>query len=248
MEDNLVRLLQGSIDERGVAALARELGHGEGEVGSALSIVIPTFVSGLAHKAMTRGGAAEIMSALRNADERWLDDVPGSLSADRNRLSDEGSSILNLIFGRKLSSVLASVGSSTGLGKGGAGSLMRLHAPIALATVARHYRGRVEGVEGGRVQGVQALGPMDGDDADGVLVVDAQAGVGHGMGNGRAIGAGIGSGAGTCHAPPGHREASVAVKPPGRYPSASCRGRLDRPVSFLGPHAGRIVPLWRVTE
>lgn len=145
MEDNLVRLLQGSIDERGVAALARELGHGEGEVGSALSIVIPTFVSGLAHKAMTRGGAAEIMSALRNADERWLDDVPGSLAADRNRLSDEGSSILNLIFGRKLSSVLASVGSSTGLGKGGAGSLMRLHAPIALATVARHYRGRVEG-------------------------------------------------------------------------------------------------------
>ena len=145
MEDNLVRLLQGSIDEHGVSALARQLGHGEGEIGSALSIVIPTFVSGLAHKALSRGGATEVRSALNAADERILADVPAAIDEQRVPMMDEGSSILNMIFGDKLSGVQASLGSSTGLGKGGAASLMRMHAPIAMATVARHYRGRIHG-------------------------------------------------------------------------------------------------------
>src|SRR5690606_447695 len=86
MEDNLVRLLQGSIDEYGVSALARQLGHGDGEIGSALSIVIPTFVSGLAHKALSRGGATEIRSALDSADERLLTDVPATIEEERTRL------------------------------------------------------------------------------------------------------------------------------------------------------------------
>jgi hypothetical protein len=143
MEDNLVRLLQGSIDEHGVSALARQLGHEEGEIGSALSIVIPTFVSGLAHKALSRGGAAEVMSALDAADERILEDVPAAVESQRARLMDEGSAILNSVFGDKVASVQSSVGSASGLGRGGAASLMRMHAPIAMATVARHYRGRV---------------------------------------------------------------------------------------------------------
>jgi hypothetical protein len=143
MEENLVRLLQGSIDEHGVSALARQLGHEEGEIGSALSIVIPTFVSGLAHKALSRGGAAEVMSALDAADERLLEDVPAAVESQRSRLMDEGSAILNSVFGEKIASVQSSVGSASGLGRGGAASLMRMHAPIAMATVARHYRGRV---------------------------------------------------------------------------------------------------------
>jgi hypothetical protein len=145
MEDNLVRLLQGSIDAVGVSALARQLGHGEGEIGSALSIVIPTFVSGLAHRAASPGGAAQIRSALDSSDQRLLDDVPGAIEHERVRLMDDGSSILNTVYGDKLGSVQASVGSATGLGKGAAASLMRLHAPIALAAIARHYRGRIHG-------------------------------------------------------------------------------------------------------
>jgi hypothetical protein len=143
MEDNLVRLLQGSIDATGVSALARQLGHGEGEIGSALSVVIPTFVSGLAHRATSPGGAAEIMSELDASDERILEDVPAAITHERTRLMDEGSAILNAVFGDKLGGVQSNIGSATGLGKGGAASLMRLHAPIAIATVARHYRGRI---------------------------------------------------------------------------------------------------------
>src|SRR5690606_10199230 len=83
------------------------------------------------------GGATEIRSALDSADERLLTDVPATIEEERTRLMDEGSAILNTVFGDKLAGVQASIGSSTGLRKGGAASLLRMHAPTALAAGAR---------------------------------------------------------------------------------------------------------------
>src|SRR5690606_34431958 len=119
----------------------------------------------------------------------------------------------------------------------GAGSGEHHHAHRRI--VGRGVGGGVKGVQGGRVERVQPLGTVHRDDPDGVMVGNAQAGVVHAE---SAAGGVDEPAAGTCRARPGHREASVAVKPPGRYPSASCRGRLDRPVSCLGRSSGRSNP------
>jgi outer membrane protein OmpA-like peptidoglycan-associated protein len=140
-------MVQGHLGEASVSKIASLLGQSSGTTHSAINKALPVLAGGLIQKGSTREGAEEISRHLDHVDDRILDDVPGFYSANTTEVMRSGTGMLSGVFGGGLTGALGSLAPATGLGEAGTGTLMKLLAPITLATLARHKRR--EGLDAG---------------------------------------------------------------------------------------------------
>jgi outer membrane protein OmpA-like peptidoglycan-associated protein len=186
MAGNLLEMVQGHLGEASVSKIASLLGQSSGTTHSAINKALPVLVGGLIQKGSTREGAEEISRHLDHVDDRILDDVPGFYSANTTEVMRSGTGMLSGVFGGGLTGALGSLAPATGLGEAGTGTLMKLLAPITLATLARHKRR----------EGLDAGGLMSFLNAQRPIVEKAlPAGISERLGWGRAAAAGAAGGA-----------------------------------------------------
>lgn len=118
-----------------VSRLAQQVGADETEVSAAVQQVLPALVGGLSANARQPEGAQSLASALGDHTDR----DPGDLDAVD---PDEGSKIVNHIFGDQREAVVNQLG---GLGGGASGGLIQkllpLLAPIVLSFLAKKLGG-----------------------------------------------------------------------------------------------------------
>ena len=142
MAEDLVDMLQTTLNRRFAADVAKHLGESEPITRSAVRAAVPALVTGLLRQASTPSGIAEL--ELRVSDPEidadltrniagWLDDPPKTAS-----LLSQGSALLSWLFGGRTGSVAEAVGAASGMAIASASTLLSLAAPAVLALLKRY--------------------------------------------------------------------------------------------------------------
>ncbi len=140
MSGNLLEMVQGHLGEASVSKIGSLLGQSSGTTHAAIGKALPVLLGGLVQKGSTREGSEEISRHLDHVDDRILDDVPGFLSSNTTEVMRSGTGMLSGIFGGNLGGTMSSLSPLSGLGEAGTGTLLKVLAPIVLATLARYRR------------------------------------------------------------------------------------------------------------
>lgn len=173
-----------------VAQLAKQVGADESEVSAAVQQVLPALVGGLSANARQPEGAAALSSALGDHGGRDLSDLA-------NVDTEDGSKIVQHIFGNQSETVVNQLG---GLGGGAGGGLIKkllpILAPIVLSFLAKKLSsgGGLGGAMGDILGGGAADAPAQAPaaPADQAQAPAGQGGVGDLLGDllGSAVGGG----------------------------------------------------------
>jgi OmpA-OmpF porin, OOP family len=165
MSINLVELAQGALSNPAVLSAASSfLGESESKTSSGMSAAIPAILGGLMSKAGQSGGG-ELISGLLGAQEpSLLDNVAGLFGGGEssNNALGLGGNILKMVMGDKLGGVVDLITSVSGLGKGSAGNLLSMAAPVVLGLLGKHGGGSVSGITnllGGQGDFLKAAAP-----------------------------------------------------------------------------------------
>lgn len=140
MSGNLLEMVQGHLGEASVSKIGSLLGQSSGTTHAAIGKALPVLLGGLVQKGSTREGSEEISRHLDHVDDRILDDVPGFLSSNTTEVMRSGTGMLSGIFGGNLGGTMGALSPLSGLGEAGTGTLLKVLAPIVLATLARYRR------------------------------------------------------------------------------------------------------------
>lgn len=122
--------------------IASSLGVNQGIAGKAISAIVPAILAGLAGKAATSGGAADLASALGKQDSSILGNL-GSLigGPGQQSFTDKGNSVLGSLLGGSSASALAgAAGKFAGLSNTQSSSLLGMLAPVVLGGLAQQQK------------------------------------------------------------------------------------------------------------
>ncbi len=112
--------------------LGKAVGVDKDKAELAVGASAPEIVGGLAAKAQDRGGVKAVNALIDDNDRSVLDDLGGFFA---NKKSDEGTAMLDQIFGADRSSLLEGLVNKTGLSEGIIGKVLPLLAPVVLSVV-----------------------------------------------------------------------------------------------------------------
>jgi OmpA-OmpF porin, OOP family len=139
--DLLSREFSGDITNR----IANTLGEDTSKTRTALSGIIPALVGGLASKASTKEGAADLLALLKqnHFDGSQMTDTASALAnpSGASRLTEMGSSLLSSILGTRAGAITDWVASLGGLRRSSASSLLGLATPLVLGQLGRLVSG-----------------------------------------------------------------------------------------------------------
>jgi len=146
MANNIVELVSQELSPNVIGHLATVIGEPPASTARAASIAAPVILAGIAQRASTEGGAAQLLNDIR-AGGYDREDARSPIDAledpsSRPQVAESGRSILLSTFGHRLENLLGTVAGPTGLKKGALGILMSLLAPIAMRTVGTQVRER----------------------------------------------------------------------------------------------------------
>lgn len=113
--------------------LGKAIGVDKDKAELAVGAAAPELVGGLADKASERGGVAAVNGVIDESDTSILDDLGGFFAGKK---SEEGSSLLDQIFGADRSELLEGLVSKTGLAERIVDKALPLLAPIVLSVVS----------------------------------------------------------------------------------------------------------------
>lgn len=122
--------------------IASSLGINQGLAGKAIAAIVPAILAGLAGKAATSSGAADLSSALGRQDTGMLGNLGNLIGgAEQQSFTDKGNSALGSLLGGSSKSALAdAVGKFTGLTGNQSTSLMGMLAPVVLGGLAQQQK------------------------------------------------------------------------------------------------------------
>lgn len=122
--------------------IAASLGVNQGIAGKAIAAIVPAILAGLAGKAATSGGAADLASALGRQDSSILGNLGGLIGGPgQQSFTDKGNSVLGSLLGGSSASTLASAaGKFAGLGGSQSSSLLGMLAPVVLGGLAQQQK------------------------------------------------------------------------------------------------------------
>lgn len=138
MPINLLQLIQSQLGSTVVGQLSGLLGESESATRGSLSAAVPALLGGLVKQGSTRSGATSLYSTLAEIDTSGLDDIVGNLgSGGFQQMRQQGSGLLEGLFGGGLARVTDILTGSSGLSRGGTSSLLSVLAPIVMGFVGR---------------------------------------------------------------------------------------------------------------
>ncbi len=137
MSFNLLDVVKGHFSSDIVSKAASFLGENESGVSKAMGGILPTVLSGLASKASTSEGAAEVASMAGDTHRSGLLGNIGSFFGGGDLLS-KGGDLIKGLFGGKLGGIVEAVAGFAGIKSGSISSLMSMAAPVALGALGKH--------------------------------------------------------------------------------------------------------------
>ena len=131
---DILDLLSGQLDRSAINELSKSTGADADKVQQALKIAMPTLIEALSKNASSTEGASSLAKALDNHKGVGVEDVAGFL---KNVNTQDGSKILEHIFGSDRKQVQSTISSRTGLQDNQVSGLLAQLAPLLLAMLGK---------------------------------------------------------------------------------------------------------------
>lgn len=152
MAINLMDVIGGYMGSSLMEQAAQFLGEDSSKAQSAVKSAIPSVLGGLMQKVSSGDGASAIFSLLNQSQNdgsvlNGLGDLFGNRSAMDNHLGI-GSTLLNTIFGNKLTGILDLVTKSSGMSGTSTSTLMKWIAPIVMGVLGKQVKSQGLGMSG----------------------------------------------------------------------------------------------------
>lgn len=143
MSVNLIDLVKSQLGNQAIGQIAGLLGESSDKTQNAISGALPALMGGLLQQASSSSGAGNLLNSLSGLDDGLLNNIGGMLGGNQSKgVMDMGSKLLGTVLGGgNLNSLVGAISGFSGLGKGAAGSLLGLLAPILMGTVKRQLMG-----------------------------------------------------------------------------------------------------------
>jgi hypothetical protein len=143
MAVNLIDMVKSQLGNQVVGQIAGLLGESSDKTQSAINGAIPALLGGLMNNASNSSGAGNLLNALNSVDDGMVGNFAGMLGGSQSKgVMDMGGRLLgNVLGGGGLNNMIGAVSGFSGLGKGAAGSLLGLLAPLLMGTVKRQLMG-----------------------------------------------------------------------------------------------------------
>jgi len=137
MAINLLEILSETLGGQIAKQASGFLGEPEGNTKSALGMILPALLGGLAKQGSTLDGAGNLLKTLggANIDSGLLGNLAG-LFSDKNKtdsLVALGTSLVGSLFGDKAGSIVSTIASLTGLKSSSSSNLLYLAAPLVFS-------------------------------------------------------------------------------------------------------------------
>jgi outer membrane protein OmpA-like peptidoglycan-associated protein len=138
MNDNLLALAQQALGGDFSKTASQFLGESQGSTQSALGLLLPVVLGGIAQKGATPQGATSLMSLINgaNVDPGLLGNIEGLFGgggAGANALTKAGGGLVSSLFGEKGGALANALASSSGIKSGSATNLLAVIVPMILA-------------------------------------------------------------------------------------------------------------------
>lgn len=145
MTINLLDLLKSQLGSSAINYLSSFLGESEGRTQSAVNSTLATLLSGFLSNGGTTSGAANLLSLFNSKQQSStsageLVSMLGSGESSIGSLVQLGKPILDTLFGSKLGGIIDLLGSSSGMQKNSASSLLSILAPIVTSVLGKQVR------------------------------------------------------------------------------------------------------------
>jgi hypothetical protein len=143
MAVNLIDLVKSQLGNQMVGQIAGLLGESSDKTQNAINGAVPALLGGLLNNASNSSGAGNLLNALNGVDDGLLNNLGGMLGGNQSKgVMDMGSKLLGSVLGGGgLSSLIGAISGFSGLGKGAAGSLLGLLAPLLMGNIKRQLMG-----------------------------------------------------------------------------------------------------------
>lgn len=143
MAVNLIDMVKSQLGNQVVGQIAGLLGESSDKTQSAINAGIPALLGGLMNNASNSSSAGNILNALNGLDDGMLGNFSGMLGGSQSKgVMDMGGKLLGSVLGGGgLNSLIGALSGFSGLGKGAAGSLLGLLAPLLMGTIKRQLMG-----------------------------------------------------------------------------------------------------------
>jgi hypothetical protein len=145
MSVNLIDLVKSQLGSQVMNQVSGLLGESPDKTQTAVNGAIPALLGGLLGSASSGNGANNMLSALNSVDDSMLGNVAGLLGGGGNQssgLMDMGGKLLgSLLGGGNVGGLTNAIAGFSGLGKGAAGSLLGLIAPLLMGVIKRQLTG-----------------------------------------------------------------------------------------------------------
>ncbi len=139
MAFNLIDTVKGYLTPDLISKASSYLGESESGVSKALSGIVPAALSGFISKATSGGsGASEVLSAAKDSHSSGMLDMLGNFAGDGGGFMNKGLSMLQGLFGDKVSSIISAISSFAGIKSSSASSLFSMAAPVASASIGKY--------------------------------------------------------------------------------------------------------------
>lgn len=140
---NLVDQVKTELPTALIDRMSSLIGAGEGATKSAVGAAVPALLQGLSNVAHTGNGAQRLASALGKFDADSVGDTANMLANNPGAVQEQGSGLLNSLFGGNIVSGLSNTLSRvTGLGAGAVQKLLGYLTPMVLGVIAGRFAGR----------------------------------------------------------------------------------------------------------
>ena len=166
---DLSELLSSPVGQSIVQSVAGQFGMNENEASGVVNMAVPALLAGMTRNVQSSDGAASLNRALESKhDGSLLDNLSGMLQGHTQELQQDGSGILNHVFGNNLAGVEQGISQKTGVSMNKIGPLLAILAPIVMAYLGKQKRqtntgaGGLGDLLGGLLGGGQQTGRSSG--------------------------------------------------------------------------------------
>lgn len=133
-----IQALLALLENQNLGSLVSGLGENEKTVRNGLEIALPAMLAALNKNTQSKEGAESLLGALnKKHDGSILDDIDGYL---RNPDLEDGSGILNHLFGKQTAKVADTVSNSSGLKSDSTIKMLQMIAPILMGALGKENR------------------------------------------------------------------------------------------------------------
>jgi hypothetical protein len=140
---NLIDTVKDQVcSEDNIDQLSALLGSDEGATKSAVGAAVPSLMSALSNLA-SGSGAQKLVSALRNFDAGSMDQLNAQMSAEPDKVLEQGTGLLNSLFGGStVQGIVNAVSKVCGMESGKVKDLLGYVMPMVLGGIAGRFAGK----------------------------------------------------------------------------------------------------------